>query len=305
MSLKNLHLGLIGMIAASALTTAAMAFPDYGRDYDGRCTDCHRTIVNNRMELTNFAGVVDPPERQGVPDEGSLKYYTTAPGGSVGMTIHALNGSSTYSYHLIGFDQPDVTGGGRLIYADDPAWMAYRGNFNTYFVRADGGRNGYDWGTSDPTTVTYQINVDAATPPGYYLLTYALVGKGGGNGEWYHGEKFYLEVTGGASGPVLTVDASCPGGGPIVISWTDATPGGTIALLYARGQGSFRIPSGYACAGTVLGLGPNQLQIAYQGGAGSNGSRTLNASTGSGVCGGYFQLLDVPTCLTSNVVQAR
>lgn len=106
-----------------------------------------------------------------------------------------------------------------------------------------------------------------------------------------------------ARAPVLTVAATCPSGGPIQISWNGATGGSTIALLYARNTGSFRIPNGNPCAGTALGLGSNQLQIAYQGAAGQNGSRNLNSNTGPGACGGYLQLLDVATCTTSNVVR--
>ena len=106
-------------------------------------------------------------------------------------------------------------------------------------------------------------------------------------------------------GPQLSVNATCPSGGPIQVSWSGATGGGTVVLLYARNTGSFRIPNGNPCAGTQLGLGSNQLQIGYQGAAGSNGSRTLNSNTGAGICGGYLQLLDVATCGTSNVVRVE
>ncbi len=120
----------------------------------------------------------------------------------------------------------------------------------------------------------------------------------------YHGggDAFVAKVI-LAQPPVLTVTATCPTGGPIQIAWNGATGGGTIVLLYARNTGSFRIPNGNPCAGTALGLGSNQLQNAYQGAAGQNGSRNLNSSTGPGACGGYLQLLDVASCMTSNVVR--
>ena len=106
-------------------------------------------------------------------------------------------------------------------------------------------------------------------------------------------------------GPQLTVVASCPLGGPIQVSWSGATGGGTIVLFYARNTGSFRIPNGNPCAGTSLGLGSNQIQIGYRGAAGQNGSRTLNANAGPVACGGFLQLLDVTTCGTSNVVRVN
>jgi len=101
----------------------------------------------------------------------------------------------------------------------------------------------------------------------------------------------------------LAVDATCPSGGPIRIEWSGATPDGQAALIFARSTGSFRIPNGNPCAGTPLGLGSNQIQLAWQGGAGGNGSRTLNASAGPGACGGYMQLLDITSCGVSNVAR--
>lgn len=308
MTFRQPTIGLIALCAMllTALASPAMAYPDFGRNVDGNCFFCHTTIVNNRMELLSFEGLVDPVERQGVPDEGELKYYTVEAGGTVGMTINAIDGTENYAFQILGFDEPDVTEGGTLVYADDPDWLAYRGNFQTYFIRADGGFDGYDWGTNDPTTVTYDIEVDASTPPGYYLLQFAFVGRDVQRDGWYQSELFYLEVTeGGGGGPVLTVDATCPGGGPITISWTGATPGRQVAVIFARTTGNFAIPNNYACAGTRLGLSSNQIQIAFQGASGNNGSRTINGSTGNGVCGGYFQLLDVATCSTSNVVRAQ
>jgi len=101
----------------------------------------------------------------------------------------------------------------------------------------------------------------------------------------------------------LAIVASCPSGGPIQVSWSGATPNGQIALIFARNQGSFIIPNNYPCAGTQLGLDSNQIQLVFQGGAGKNGSRTLNAAAGPNACGGHLQLLDLATCGTSNTAR--
>ncbi|GEM_PF-2889630 len=307
MTPSRLSIGLIalGLLVFGTLASQAAAYPAFGEGVDGNCSICHSTIVNDRMELLDFAGMIDPVEMQGVPDQGSLKYYSAPAGGNAGMSMRAIDGTENYAFQIIGFSEPDVTQGGTLEYTADPAWMSFQGSTQTYFVRADGEFDGYDWLTNDPTEVTYDIHVDASTPPGYYLLQFALVGRDVQRDGWYHSEPFYLEVTGGSSGPSLTVNATCPSGGPIMISWSGATPRSTIALVYARNTGSFRIPSNYACAGTALGLGSNQVQLAYQGASGTDGSKTLNSNTGPGVCGGYFQLLDVATCSTSNVVRAE
>ncbi len=103
--------------------------------------------------------------------------------------------------------------------------------------------------------------------------------------------------------PRLTVNATCPSGGPIHISWIDATPGQQVALIFAAETGAFRVPQGNPCAGTELGLGVSRIRLAWRGSAGPDGSRTLDASTGPEACGGYLQLLDLGSCATSNVAQ--
>lgn len=144
----------------------------------------------------------------------------------------------------------------------------------------------------------------AVTADGDALLTGGTHSGGfEGHRNTYHGgngDAFIARLS-IEDGPELAVTPSCPSGGPIQISWSGATGGGTIALLYSRSTGSFRIPNGNPCAGTQLGLGSNQIQIAYQGSAGQSGSRTVNSNAGPAACGGYLQLLDLAICATSNV----
>ncbi len=101
----------------------------------------------------------------------------------------------------------------------------------------------------------------------------------------------------------IAVAATCPSGGPIQIAWTDATPDGQVAVIFARNTGSFIIPNNHPCAGATLGLGSSQIQIAFRGNAGPDGSRILNSNAGPSACGGYLQLLDLTTCTTSNVAR--
>lgn len=103
--------------------------------------------------------------------------------------------------------------------------------------------------------------------------------------------------------PALEVASTCPDGGPIIVSWQHASPQGQVALIFSLGTGRFSIPQGFPCEGTRLGLAPNQIQVAWQGSAGVDGSRTINGSAGPNACGGYLQLLDLAACETSNVAR--
>ncbi len=128
----------------------------------------------------------------------------------------------------------------------------------------------------------------------------------GGRMNEYHGARdVFLARISISDRLQITITATCPSGGPIRIEWSGATPGGQVTLIFARNTGSFIIPNNLPCAGTTLGLGSNQIQLAWQGGAGADGSRTLNATTGPGACGGYFQLLDLTSCGTSNVARVE
>lgn len=295
----------LAMVLSAFVATNAQAYPDFGRNVDGQCMVCHSTIVNDRMELFDFTGIVDPAERAGVPDQGPLKYYTVEAGSSVSLNMRATNGEENYAFRILGFEDLDVTQGNELFFSPDNSWDEYAASNLTYYGKSDGAFDGYDWNTSDPTEVGFNIAVDAQTEPGYYLLNYALVGRDSNRDGWYHEELIYLEVTQGSNDLTLTVDGTCPGGGPIVISWENATPNRTVALIYARGTGNQRIPEGNPCAGTQLGLNASQIQVVFQGPSGANGNRTLNANAGGGACGGYLQLLDVQPCATSNVAQIQ
>ncbi len=111
--------------------------------------------------------------------------------------------------------------------------------------------------------------------------------------------------------PVLTLQKvpDCAGGpgGEIEVRWFQATPDrrARIAILFGRRTGNFIIPEGNPCAGTRLGLGPLDLQVAYTGSAGDFGAGRVVANVPRAVCGASLQLIDITRCKTSNVVRIQ
>ncbi len=109
--------------------------------------------------------------------------------------------------------------------------------------------------------------------------------------------------------PVLTLQKvpDCAGGqgGEIEVRWFQATPDrrARIAILFGRRTGNFVIPNGNPCAGTPLGLGALDLQVAFIGSAGDFGAGRLVTTIPRSACGAYLQLVDVSRCKTSNVVR--
>ncbi len=147
----------------------------------------------------------------------------------------------------------------------------------------------------------------AVGPLGNVLVT----GVGGSsvwerqNNQSHGGSDAFLVKIGAAEGPQLAVTAACPGGGPIEIAWRSASPRRQVALFFAGQTGSFRIPDGSACEGTILGLAPDRLELIFSGAAGMQGHRIIIGTADPSLCGGYLQLLDVATCTTSNVARVE
>lgn len=97
----------------------------------------------------------------------------------------------------------------------------------------------------------------------------------------------------------MSLSGACPS---LTFDITYATPSGSVALLYANGTGSFVVPNGMACAGTVLGLN-NTVALASMLQADANGNVTLSANVPAGACGAFYvQALDMTSCETSTVL---
>lgn len=109
----------------------------------------------------------------------------------------------------------------------------------------------------------------------------------------------------GRCGPVLSATTTCPSPEMIdvTVRWTGGTPNGRIAIIHAGERGFLYIPGNYPCAGTWLGLTAQRATIAYQGTSGPNGGRTLDSRVSRLLCGTYIQLIDLETCLPSNVAR--
>ncbi len=111
-----------------------------------------------------------------------------------------------------------------------------------------------------------------------------------------------LTINGRGGGFELLVEGSCPGGGPLRISWFGATSGGWVVLMHALNEGAVTIPRIYPCGGTVLGLGSRRIQTVWHGPSGTNGSGSITDTAGPRACGTYLQLLDLANCETTDVV---
>ncbi|TAH36378.1 MAG: hypothetical protein EYC70_11290 [Planctomycetota bacterium] len=101
------------------------------------------------------------------------------------------------------------------------------------------------------------------------------------------------------AGLSLTLAGACPG--TIGVTISGAGPGNNVALLYAFGMGSVRVPAGRPCAGTLLCLDPPVTLLAVLT-ANAGGMAAASGNAPAAACGNVFvQAIDLGTCEISNV----
>lgn len=105
-----------------------------------------------------------------------------------------------------------------------------------------------------------------------------------------------------AAGPedyTLTITGWCPG--QITLVWRNATPGRRQAFVGGSEEGKTIIPSG-RCAGTVIGIAERGAFVANILPTG-DGYGKIRANMGPGRCRVPVQLVELPSCRTSNVAR--
>ncbi len=109
-------------------------------------------------------------------------------------------------------------------------------------------------------------------------------------------------ITGFSGGLRLSMSGACPG--EVTASWQDAPSNVIMGVVFALATGNAVVPTG-PCAGTVLGLGTNQLQLVTTVNSGGGSGSVVGQVANPVVCDGYLQLIEAGSCGTSNVVRVR
>ncbi len=107
-------------------------------------------------------------------------------------------------------------------------------------------------------------------------------------------------VGGQAKGQTLTSSGPCPG-----LKTFNVTGGAAFtrfAFIHAANTGSWMVPPGLICFGTVTGLA-SPVTLAGYVPANGLGNASVSMTIPGGVCGNRFlQVVDTLTCTTSNVI---
>ncbi len=116
-------------------------------------------------------------------------------------------------------------------------------------------------------------------------------------------DSYIFDLNCNGTTPSLRTLGNCPG--RMGFEVTNATPNKQVAYLYAFGQGSIKVPNGYPCAGTTLGLNATAKLATIQR-ADADGTATFFAKVPALACGlVYLQALDTSNCTKTNVVHVQ
>jgi hypothetical protein len=213
-----MKLPLIVFTVAFGLMPAgiASAKPSFAINNDNSCSVCHTRIVSGRMDVIGADEMVDLGTQLDGSERGPLSTFWVVPGESVTLSMEVLDGSSSgcsacskFAVQLKRLEKSgqEIDLSNFLIWAEDNLpgnpWTRQEVTNPPYFTKDDGNDGGLP--SQDAGPFSFDLFVDAATPPDFYDLEFAVAGKGGGL--WYEDQHFYVQVVPEPSATLLGIVA--------------------------------------------------------------------------------------------------
>ena len=226
-------LGIV-CVLSTIIAGTAHGKPDWGLT----CASCHAP-TSGRIAVTGHDTTLDVGTQLDGQNRGALKTFVAGPGDTIALSVDVSDGGGKYALQLIGLDkggQQNSTSN-KLSYAADSTWTQY--NIGGLYYTLSGTSNGVR---------TFNLTINAGTPPDVYDLIFAIALKSGG--EWYQEEHFYVQVvdnTPPPADPVISGTAKTADGTPV--SGVQLTGGGGSATTDAAGAYSITVP--YNFSGTI------------------------------------------------------
>jgi len=172
-----------------SLVGSAAAEPVWG----GNCLSCHNVLLNDRIEVFNEDGSVDPNESgTGAPDRGVAPFFSAPAGITTNLeaVVLGLSLNDTYAVEIKRFRQAGVEFNGELLYTGDCDWPEWGEQAHYYSEPFQT----YHWG-EDPATFEFGLQVELDADHDYYDLVFAVAGRLDATGELFYAEQhFYLQV---------------------------------------------------------------------------------------------------------------
>jgi hypothetical protein len=207
---------LFFLAGAVAIVNTALGLPAAATDTANSCSVCHGlpiaeqpiglptfqflsgqidgAKVEGRMSVTQTGPLLDLGTQLNGKTRGPLKVFRVISGGTATLQVDVLNGSNDYAVQLKRLETEGQVNSQEnfLIWSEANEvgndWDMW-GESSPYFTA--GG-----FSDTDPTTLSFDLLIDADTPADVYDLEFALPGHDPGSPEnlFYQDEHFYLDV---------------------------------------------------------------------------------------------------------------
>jgi len=236
MSIKQATVLKIVCIMGMVIAGSAHAKSGWGIN----CATCHAPSTG-RISVTGHDTTLDLGTQLDGQKPGALKTFVASPGETVALSVDVGDGGGKYALQLIGLDKggQQNSASNKLGYTADSAWTRY--DIGGLYYTLSGTSNGIH---------TFNLTINADTPPDVYELIFAIGLKSGG--QWYQQEHFYVQVVDNTpppptevviSGTIRTADGTA-------VSGVQLTGAGTGATTDATGAYSLTVP--YNFTGTIV-----------------------------------------------------
>ncbi len=187
---------------------AAQALPNWATVTGNSCSVCHATLIadqpavsgagirngyeeSGRMKVTVQALQANLITQLNGKNRGNLETFVVDAGSTVTLSVEVLTGADSYAIQLKRLEtEGQANSQDNLMVWSDPgntAWnLQGEQTIQPYFTSDIASNTG-------ARTVSFDIAIDASTPPDVYDLEFAMAGKVGDN-LFYQDEHFYLAV---------------------------------------------------------------------------------------------------------------
>ena len=190
---------VIGFAFVAGWAGVAAAKPSFATTNNNSCRDnCHVNVETGRMQVIGGDGLLDLGTQLGGQTRGPLTVFNVEPGNTVTLTMEVLNGDALFAVQLKRLEQP-----GQLVSLSNfMTWLEANLEANPwtrqevenppYFTKDNGVDEGLFGNEAGP--FSFDLFVDAATPPDVYDLEFAVAGVGLGEQLYYQDQHFYVQV---------------------------------------------------------------------------------------------------------------
>ena len=202
----KLTLVAAAVILALTLPGVAGAKPSFAINNDNSCqTSCHTNVLDNHLAVVFADENVDLGTQLNGNQRGPLPTFLVDAGTTVTLSAEVLNGEDKFAVQLKRLEKSGQANdlNNFLIWMEDNLpgnpWTRQEDTNPPYFTKDDGKNGGLSGSAAG--VFSFDLFVDANTPPDFYDLEFAVAGKG--KGLWYEDQHFYVEVVPEPSTAVL------------------------------------------------------------------------------------------------------